>query len=164
MSPTSDFEEAKSVLGQAERYDLLPRHSGMRVLLRVWAYPTFTPCMSWTVIIASSVFYVRRLTWDQSRHTTGTFAFFGSESLLPKEIWSPFAAELDRQTIQPFVPINGIFRDGTIFGIERISDCVTARLTWWQYPPPGWEALARWHTAVIAAFQSLLPVHHIQRP
>lgn len=163
MSITSDVEQAKFVLEQAEHFELLPKHSNMRVLARVWIYPTFAPWMSWTVLSARSGFYVRRIIWDQSRQNTATFSFFGSEGHLQKEVWTSLASELDQLVIQPFVAVNGLHIDGTIFGVERISDCITAKLSWWGDPPSSWEAVAHWHTTTIKAFQLLLPAHHNQR-
>ena len=157
MTPIDEFDQARRVLENAESYELLPRHANQRVTARVWLYPTFTPAMSWTVIATRAALLVRRLVWNPSLRVATLHGYFGSEAHLPLEPWRALQRDLDGISLRPFRQESGVGRDGDTYGIELPGELSSARLTWWQEPPAGWEGLARWHAEAVALFQSVLP-------
>jgi hypothetical protein len=157
MTAQDEHTHARHVLENAETYELLPKHANMHVAARLWHYPTFTPSRSWTVLVTLSALLVRRIVWNPSRTAPALHGFFGSEGRLPLDPWRALMHRLETQTVQPFRQDSGMGRDGDTFGIELPGPLSSARLTWWQEPPAGWEGVAQCHTEAVALFQSVLP-------
>lgn len=144
------------MLEHAETYEPLPKHPRLRVVARLWEYPSFTPWISWTVIKTHSGFFVRRLVWPKTGQQFGILNLYGSEGLLSPERWEMHLHDLRKQKIALAVE-DGLGLDGTVYGLEIISSLNTIRTTWWLQPPPGSEELGLWHTRTIEELQKYLP-------
>jgi hypothetical protein len=158
MSGHEQYLKAMQMLEAPERYPGLAERPYARTLLRLWRYPSFEPYSSWALIETKSQVFLRRVTWDQT-HVLGMPVTFGSEA--PIEAQAPAYEELlarlrDIQ-LPPFIKVATCGIDGTSYGVEIGAFGLSARLSWWETPPPEWAALVSWHAETVEKFDGLLP-------
>lgn len=103
MTALDDHTRAEFILEHAETYELLPRHANMRVAARLWLYPTFTPSVSWTVLVTLSALLVRRIVLNPSNVIPTLHGFFGSEARLPLDPWRALTRRLKPRRCSRFV-------------------------------------------------------------
>ncbi len=101
--------------------------------------------------------FLRRVTWDQRINPGVGPVTFGSE--VPIELFQlePLVAQLKSIQLPPFIPVATVGIDGTSYGLELGSFRLSARLSWWETPPPEWAALQSWHAEAVTSFEALLP-------
>ena len=150
------YERALSLLAEPESYPLLPQRNFIR-LLRVWVYPTFAPCVAWSLAQAGGQFYIRRVVWDQVHTVDLEPNTFGTELPVPEETFRKLLAELRAMQLTPFTSTSSTGVDGTSYGVEVGTLEPSGRLSWWGKPPEAWASLQDWHTCATELFESLLP-------
>lgn len=156
MSTHEQYLKALKVLEAPESYPNLAVRPYARTLLRIWRYPSFQPYSSWALIEASSQVFLRRITWDQS-HVLGTPVTFASEAPIQAPAYEGLLLRLREIELPPFITVATSGIDGTTFGIEIGAFGLSARLSWWETPPPEWAALETWHAEAVEKFDELLP-------
>lgn len=161
MHDEARYRAAEALLMRAEDHPQLQPLRNSVVLLRLWQQPSFTAWISWTVIRAQTGLVLRRLVWhrDVPESVSSEPVIAGADALLPLDQWKPMLARLHAFEFKPFALDDVSGRDGTTSGVELMRAEGSARLSWWEGPPAGWEGLAAWHAQAIAAFQALLPVN-----
>ena len=149
--------KAMQMLELPESYPSLAERPFARTLLRIWRYPSFGPYLSWALIQASSQMFVRRVTWDKSDMLAVTPVTFGSEVAIEEPAYEGLLLRLREMQLPPFITVARLGLDGTTYGIETSAFGLSARLSWWQDPPPEWAALGIWHAEAVEKFDGLLP-------
>lgn len=150
-------DQALRLLESPLGYPGLPDHPRVRVLLRVWRYPSFQPYASWTLAQAREEVFLRRITWDQRHPLADTPVTFGAEVVIQAQAYEPLLSTLRSIQLPPFIPANPAGIDGTTYGVELRDDVGSTGIAWWQTPPAEWAELGRWHSDAVAAFEALLP-------
>lgn len=149
--------KALRVLESPESYPGLTKRSFARTLLRLWRYPSFEPYSSWALIEASSQMFLRRVTWDKSKISV-TPVTYGSEAPIEALAYEGLLSRLREIQLPPFIAVATLGIDGTSYGIEIGAFFGrSARLSWWETPPPEWAALGTWHSEAVEKFDGLLP-------
>ena len=138
-------------------YPSLGERPYARTLVRLWRYPSFEPYSSWALIEAKSQVFLRRVTWDKSQWLDFTPVTFGSEVLIEAPAYEGLLSRLREIQLPPFINFNRLGLDGVTYGIEISVFGLSARLSWWDTPPPEWAALGTWHAEAIEKFDGLLP-------
>jgi hypothetical protein len=148
---------AHKLLEQPETYPGLPARTPSRVCLRVWRYPSFEPCASWSVIDQKGNLFLRRVLWDQTPMQLPDPNTYGSEAPLDVEVFKEVITNLEPVSIQPHLPSGNIGLDGTRCGMEINDFMSSSRLSWWESHPLAWAPLREWHEHTISKFEALLP-------
>jgi hypothetical protein len=157
MATGNYYERALALLESPAQYPALPKRERSFVQLRVWRYPSFHPCSSWAVVRAGKNLFLRRVTWDQRHPPTPDPVTYGSEISLDATAYEAVLASLREVQLPPFITVSTIGLDGTRFGVELGGFGPSARLSWWETPPPEWSQLREWHAQTVAQFDGLLP-------
>ena len=149
--------KALQVLESPESYPSLTERPFARTLLRIWRYPSFEPYSSWALIQASSQMFLRRVTWGKSDVLAITPVTFGSEAPIEAPAYEGLLLRLREIQLPPFITVSRLGLDGISYGIETSAFGLSARLSWWETPPPQWAALETWHAEAVEKFDGLLP-------
>jgi hypothetical protein len=157
MSTATQYECALALLEKPETYPGLAQRKHSLVLLRVFQYPSFQPCSSWAVVQVAKNLFLRRVTWDQRHPFTPEPVTYGAEVPLESSIFNALTTELRAIQLTPFVVVSTIGIDGTSYGVEVGGFGSSARLSWWETPPPNWAPLQQWHAHAVTQFEALLP-------
>jgi hypothetical protein len=157
------YERALALLEAPATYPALAQRKST-TLLRVWAYPSFKPSASWSVIQEGKRFFIRRVVWDQVRTVDSEPVTYGAESPAEEESFRGLLSELRAMQFAPFALASTMGIDGTSYGVEVGGISPSGRMSWWGKPPTGWAPLQAWHARAIELFESLLPASTSELP
>lgn len=150
--------DARALFEQPARFPGLPR---MRVeaAFCAWVSAPFSPPVSWTVYPAGPGYVVRRVMLLRPAPFSDAPTPWGADGFAPREVVQPWVDALAAIAVPPFASAASWGLDGTHYGVARGDLWLSARLAWWETPPPAWAPLAAWHAGVIAAISPFVPEH-----
>lgn len=149
------YERALALLEAPEKYPGLAPRKGI-ALLRVWVYPSFKPCVTWSILQSGTSYFVRRVVYDQSHTVDAQPITFGAEAPVAEVSFNGLLSELRTMQLSPFALASTVGIDGTSYGVEVGGFGKSGLMSWWGKPPAEWAPLQAWHACAIELLESLL--------
>jgi hypothetical protein len=141
----------------AEKFQLLQPLHNATVMLRLWACPTFSDWMSWTVITTTHQLLLRRLSYKPTQLVGSEGVLTGAEVNLQVERWKTIERGLRAIHIKPSEIADGVGLDGTWYGMAYERSMGGIQMEWWETEPRTWNELAKWWQETAGEFQKVLP-------